>query len=89
MLEGSNDKDQELEMNIKRIFIVTFASYAISLGVSIIVIVVSLPFNALQQATDIMFGSNGFLYRSLIAIVAFPFVWRYLKIKKSIDVNKQ
>nr|BDD47816.1 hypothetical protein 3 [Gammaproteobacteria bacterium] len=65
---------------IKRIAVVAFGSFAAMVAMTIIVMVVFTMFASAQQADNFIFGEYGGYVRMLMFAVAYPVLWRYMKV---------
>lgn len=68
---------------VKKIGVVLFGSIAVAVAVTIIGVAISFPLGVSQQAQELLFGEWAMLVRTIIAALAFPILWRYMKIEKN------
>ena len=71
-------KTQNFGLILLRIGKVIFASYAVAIGVTILVIVIGMMFVGLEAISEFVF-ENVRVMTPIVTIVAIPFVSKYLK----------
>ena len=71
--------DKEKSIQFSRIFKVAFGSFAIAVALIIIISGLSFPLGIEKETTDFLFGDWALLFRIVIAMMAFPILWRYMK----------
>jgi len=70
-----------MNYKLKKIGVVAFGSFAVSVAVMIVVMTLSFPFGVTKQAQEIFFGEWSTAVMLTISLVAFPFIWRYMKVE--------
>ena len=70
-----------MDIQIKRIGIVALGSFGVSIAVIIIATTLSLLFGYINQTQDFFFGEWSMLINLIIAAIAYPFLWRYMKVE--------
>ena len=69
-----------VDIQIKRIGVVAFGSFGITVAVMIIALTLSIPLGISEQAHEVLFGDWSLAIQLIITAVAFPFLWRHLKV---------
>ena len=67
---------------IKKISVVSFGSFAVAIAVSLIASTLSYPLGITEETREVLFGEWAIFVRIIIAAIAFPILWRYLKLEK-------
>jgi hypothetical protein len=71
-----------MNYKIKKIGVVTFSSFTISVAVTIVIMTLSFTFGVTKQAQEIFFGEWSMAVTLTISGIAFPFLWRYMKVER-------
>ena len=64
---------------MKKIFMVLFASFAVSVASKIVLMVASMPFGKLSEMAEILFGEWLAISTLLIMLVSYPLIWKHMK----------
>jgi len=66
----------------KKIGIVLFGSFAVSVAISIIILILSYPFNLIAEAIELITGKYSLPIRIMVMVIIFPLLWRFMKVSK-------
>ncbi len=65
---------------LKRIVLVAFGSFAVMIALTILVMMAFAVIGNAQQADEFIFGEYGGYVRLLMMLLAYPILWRYMKV---------
>lgn len=70
-----------MDIQIKKIGIVAFGSFGVTVAVMIIALTLSIPLGISEQAHEVLLGDWALFIQLIITAVAFPFLWRFLRVE--------
>ena len=69
-----------MKEHLKKLYVVTAGSLGVTVAITIIVMTLSFPLGIEKQVDDILFGEWRIELRLAVSAIAFPFLWRYMKV---------
>ena len=69
-----------MDVNFKKIFIVSAGSICVAVGITIILMSISYPLGITDHVANALFGEWRLELRLAISAIAFPFLWHYMKV---------